>query len=71
MGGVQSCRPFLKSKLFDTDKILCLYDNDTAGLKGKKDLAGDMGRMIFTVDFPLREDSKGKTLSDINDFYRV
>lgn len=70
-GWVQSCRSYLKSRLYETDKIICLYDNDTAWLNGKKALWETMERSIYTVDYPIRENSKWVVLSDVNDFYRA
>jgi DNA primase len=29
-GGVQSCRQYLKSLLYEVDRVICLYDNDIA-----------------------------------------
>jgi len=70
-GWVQSSRQYLKSLLYETDKIICLYDNDIAGESGKIALAETVGRPIHTIEYPIREDRNGNTLSDVNDFYKV
>jgi len=70
-GWVQSGRKYLKSLLAETDKVICLYDNDLAWESGKLALAETMWRPIYNVDYPIREDKTGKALSDINDFYKV
>lgn len=68
---VQWGKAQIKSKLYDCPKVVCLYDDDEAGQLGKKSLAEYMGRSIFQVDMPIRQDSKWRKLSDINDLYRV
>lgn len=70
-GGVQSCRQYLKSLLYEVDRVICLYDNDIAWESGKLALAETMWRPIHTIEYPIRNDSKGKKLSDVNDFYKV
>ncbi len=69
--GVQSGRKYLKGLLYETDKVVCLYDNDLAWESGKLALSETMWRPIYNVDYPVREDKTGKKLSDINDFYKV
>jgi len=69
--GVQSNRTRLKELLYDTDKIICLYDTDVAGTQAKKALADMFGRVVHEVVFPIREDKKGVVLSDVNDFYNA
>jgi len=70
-GWVQSGRSYLKSLLYDVEKVICLYDNDLAWESGKLALAETMWRPIHTIDYPIREDRNGKKLSDVNDFYKV
>ena len=61
----------IKSLLFECTKINCLYDNDDAGMLGKRALAKEMWRPIFQVDMPITQDSKGRKISDINDLFKV
>lgn len=68
---VQSSKSYIKSRLYETDKIICLYDNDTAWMNGKISLSEKMERAVHTVDYPIREDRNGKKLSDVNDFYKA
>lgn len=68
---VQSNKIRLKNLLYETWKVICLYDNDVAGQTSKKDLAGMFGRIIHEVVYPIREDSKWRILSDVNDFYNA
>jgi len=71
LGWVQSNKQRLKSLLYETKDIVCLYDNDTAGYLTKRELAGLIGRPIYDIVYPIREDSKWVLLTDINDYYKV
>ena len=68
---VQSGGAMIKSLLAETNKVICLYDNDVPGEKGKQSLAKTFGRQIFDIEYPVREDKEGKRLWDINDFYNA
>lgn len=70
-GWVQSWRWYLKALLYDVENVICLYDNDLAWESGKLALSETMWRPIQTIDYPIRNDTKGKKLSDVNDFYKV
>ena len=70
-GWVQSGRQMLKSLLFETSEIICLYDNDVAGNNGKLALSETMWRPIREIEYPIREDKQWRILSDVNDFYKV
>ena len=69
--GVQSHGSNLKKLLAETNKIICLYDNDDAGLISKVNLQKIFNREVFDIEYPLRKDTKGKILTDVNDYYRV
>lgn len=68
---VQSMKKELKELLSDTKNIICLYDNDTPWQLGTKNLQEYFKRQILTVEYPIRKDKYGKTISDINDFYKA
>ena len=68
---VASNKETLKSLLFDTSKVLCLYDNDEAWVMHKEWLADAFWRVVYQVDPPIREDTNGNTLTDVNDLYNV
>jgi len=70
LGWVQSHRLALKSLLYSTSKIICLYDNDRAGEKGKQDLMKTLDRPIYEIEFPIREDLKWNRITDVNDLYK-
>ncbi len=70
-GWVQSLQKMIKSTLSDTDKIICLYDNDTAGKAGKQILSDIMKRPIYDIEYPVRENKDGDILTDVNDLYEV
>lgn len=71
LGWVASHKPALKSVLFNTSRVVCMYDNDNAGQTHKKSLAKSFGREILQVDMPIRNDIQWRPLTDINDLYRV
>ena len=68
---VASNKEALKSLLFNVSKVICMYDNDEAWIMHKQWLAEAFGRVVYQVDPPIREDANGKTLTDINDLYKV
>ena len=71
LGGVASHKTALKSLLFDSKKILCLYDIDSAGIAHKESLAEVFGRTVHQIDPPIRESKDWQKLTDINDLFRV
>jgi len=48
-----------------------MYDNDPAGIKGKKSLTKTFGRPVYEIVYPVRENREGKKLTDVNDLYEV
>ena len=70
-GWVQSLRAMIKSKLSETKKIICLYDNDVAWAKWKQTLEDTLKRPIYDIVYPVRENQDGKKLADVNDLYEV
>lgn len=71
LAGVQGAKDKLKSLLYENIRIICLYDNDDPWQLGKLALSEYIGRPLYQVDMPIREDKNGKKLSDVNDLYRV
>lgn len=69
--GVQSNKDRIRSVLYNTDRIICLYDNDWPWITWKQALAEVMWRIIFDIEYPIREDIRGRKLSDVNDFYKA
>lgn len=69
LGWVSAHRDKLKSLLFSSSRVICLYDSDEAWLEHKQKLAESFGRAIYQIDLPLREDNKGNKLTDVNDLY--
>lgn len=61
----------IKSLLFESAKVICLYDDDDAGQTAKASLWEVMKRVIFQVDMPIRQDVNGRKLSDVNDLYKA
>ncbi len=60
----------IKELLFQCDNIYCLYDKDWPWLAGLESLQDNLNRLLLTIDFPIKEDSKWYRITDINDLYK-
>lgn len=68
---VQAHKSKLRDLLFETSKVICLYDNDNAGRSSKESLPDIFKRTVHEVVFPIREDKDWTQLTDVNDFYNA
>jgi len=68
---VQSHRQAIKSLVYNTSEVICLYDNDEAWENGKKELQKTIWFPIFSIEFPIREDIYWKRITDVNDLFKI
>lgn len=71
LGWARSWAKIIKDVLYNTMSIICLYDNDEAGIGWMEMVQKTLNRPVLKIDFPIRENAKGHKISDVNDLYKA